>query len=72
MPERDALRPRENCGEVDREVAVLTAFRDATGSGRVATPHVQAQREIDRIRVHDEVGDGKYEDREADGPSIGH
>jgi hypothetical protein len=38
----------------------------------VATPHVQAQREIDRIREHDEIGDGEHEDRESNGSRIGH
>src|SRR6266481_4607745 len=63
---------RQDGGEIDREIAVPVAFGDAARGDRVATPHVQAQSEIERVRVHDEIGDGEHEDRESGGQSVGH
>ncbi len=61
----------QNGGEVDRYSAGPSAIKDGAGADRVATPHVQAQRKIDRVREHDEIGDSEHEDRESGAPNIG-
>src|SRR5579872_4105674 len=49
----------------------LAARDEATGCGRVAATHVQAQGEIDSVRVNDEVGDCKNENGESDHALVG-
>src|SRR5882724_2434107 len=62
---------RQNGGEIDRKVAGLVAFEGAARGDRVATPHVRAQSKIERVRVHDEIGDSQDEDRESNVANVG-
>src|SRR5580700_7619330 len=51
---------RQNGGEIDGKAAVPLTVTSSGGQS-VATPHVQAQSEVERVGVHDEIGNGEHE-----------